>query len=218
MSPPLRKSLAVPGICDPVCLKKFKTLLSQCFNVHVEDDIPDHMAFKARLRRTGLPRELHIEVFVNENMGIQASPEVQSFFQNICLEIENILKEAVDILSRQDTVRVSRAERIMEYMRDISVDNEIERMVIVTLCDIILDLLVTEKLSHFTHRRQYLENESVGAKLEMLKNEFKISVYKPKAIRDIRNLRNKVAHGGASTAREEAVFAQNTTIDIFEHF
>ena len=208
----------MPGICDPVCLRKAKTLLSQCFTVHVENDVPDHIAFKARLRRTGLPRELHIEIFVNENTGITASPEVQSFYPEICLETENILKEAVDILSRQDTVRVNRAERIMEYMRNISVENEVERMVVVTLCDIILDLLVTEKLSHFTHRRQDLENESIGAKLGMLKNQFKIPVYKPKAIRDIRDLRNKVAHGGASTARGEVVFARDTTIDIFELF
>lgn len=208
----------MPGICDPVCLRKVKTLLSQCFTVHVENDVPDHIAFKARLGRTGLPRELHIEIFVNENTGITASPEVQSFFHEICLETENILKEAVDIISRQDTIRVNRAERILEYLRNLSVDKEIERMVIVTLCDIILDLLVTEKLSHFTHRRQDLENESIGVKLEMLESQHKIPVYRPKTIRDIRILRNKIAHGGAPTARAEAVFARDTTIDIFELF
>lgn len=216
MNPSLRRQVNVPGICESTCLKKLATLLSQYFAVQVDSSIPSHMRFKARIRRTGLPREVHVEIFANENTEIKASREVQTLFEGICFEIESILKEAVNILSRQDTLRVNRAGRILEYMRTLSVEHDVERMVIVTLCDIILDLLVTEKLSHFTHRRQDLENESIGAKLGMLEN--KIPVYKSQAIRDIRILRNKVAHGGASTAREEAMFAQNTTIEIFELF
>lgn len=216
MNPSLRKQLNVPGICDPACLKKLETLLSQDFAVHVDKNIPSHMRFKARLKLTGLAREVHVEIFSNENVEIKASPEVQVSFKDTYLKVEKLLKEAVNILSRTDTLRVKRAERIMEYMRNISVEHDVERMVIVTLCDIILDLLVTEKLSRFTHKRPHLENESIGVKLGML--EKRIPVYKPKAIRDIRDLRNKVAHGGASTAKEEAVFAQNTTLDIFELF
>lgn len=216
MSATLTEQISVPGICDSLCLKKLQALLSQRFAIERQAGLPSHMKFKAILERTGLPREVHLEIFANENTNIKASPELRNIFGGICSEIESILKEAVSILSRQDTVRVKRAERIMNYMQDISADDEVERMVIVTLCDIILDLLVTEKLSHFTHKRQDLENESVGAKLGML--EDRIPVYKPKAIRDIRDLRNKVAHGGASTAKEEALFARNTTIDIFEAF
>jgi len=220
MSSTLSKQITVPGICDPDCLKKFKTLLSQQFTVYLYEDVPSHMTCKAKLERIGSPKEVHVEIFTNENTNIKASPEVRTLFGAICSEVESILKEAVSILSRQDTraVRVNRAGRIMEYMRNISVENEVERMVVVTLCDIILDLLVTEKLSHFTHRRQDLEDERVGAKLGMLEKQFKIPVYKPKAIRDIRELRNKVAHGGASTAIEEGTFAKNTTIDIFKLF
>ena len=218
MSSTLNKQINVPGICDPACLKKFETLLSQRFTIEVDGKIPVHMRLKAKLERIGLPREVHVEIFTNENTSIKASPEVKTFFQDICLEIESILKESVHLLNRQDTVRVKRAERILKYMRDISVQKEVERMVIVTLCDIILDLLVTEKLSHFTTKRQHLEHESIGVKLGMLETQFRIPVYKPKAIRDVRNLRNKVAHGGTSTVKDEAVFAQNTTIDIFGLF
>lgn len=218
MNPSLRMSLNVPGICDPACLRKLKTLLSQNFTVEVDENIPDHMRFKATLRRTGLPREVHIEIFANENTETKASPEVATSFQDICSEVKSIFAEAVTILSRQDTVRVNRARRIVEYITSLSVENEVERMVIATLCDIILDLLATEKLSNYSHRRQDLENESVGAKLDMLEKQFQIPVYKPKQIRDIRELRNKVAHGGASTTEEEAVLARDTTIDIFELF
>ncbi len=216
MNPALSEQINVPGICETTCLKKFKVLLSQSFTVEEEEEIPAHMRFKARLRRTGLPREAHIEIFSNENTEIKASPEIKKYFQSVCSEVEMILNEAVDLLSGQDTVRVSRAERIKEYMESIPVENEVERMVIVTLCDVILDLLVTEKLSRFTTRRNDLEHESVKAKLGML--EKRIPVYKPKAIRDIRDLRNRVAHGGISPARAEATFAMNTTIEIFELF
>lgn len=217
MSSTLSKQINVPGICDSACLKKFETLLSQRFTI-VEGDIPSHMRFKAKLERTGLPREVHVEIFTNENTSIKASPDVKTFFPGVCAEIMSILKESVNILSRQDTVRVKRAGRILKYVRNISVQNEIERMVIVTLCDIILDLLVTEKLSHFTTKRQHLEHESVGAKLGMLEKQFRIPIYRPKAVRDIRGLRNRVAHGGASPATEEATFAKEATIDVFGLF
>lgn len=217
MNPVLREQINVPRICDVACLRKFKTLLSQCFTVE-EDSIPSHMTFKAKLRRTGLPREVHIEIFTNENTEIKGSSEIEPFFQSIFLELKQIFQEATNILSTQDVVRVNRARRIMEYMRNISVGSEVERMVIVTLCDVILDLLVTEKLSHFTHRRQDLEDESVGVKVGKLEKQYRIPVYKPKAIRDIRELRNRVAHGGISPIAEEATFARDTTIEIFELF
>jgi len=210
--------MTVPGICDPACLKKFSTLLSQHFTLTLYEDVPIHMTCKAKLERTGLPREVHVEIFTNENINIKASPELQIVFGDLCSELKMISQEAINILSRQDSVRVRRAERIAEYMRNIPVENEVERMIIVTLCDIILDLLVTQKLSDFTNRRQDLENESVGAKLGMLEKQFKIPIYKPKAIRDIRGLRNRVAHGGDAPAIEEASFAKDATIDIFELF
>jgi len=213
MSPSLRKALSVPGICDSACLRKLETLLSQNFVLKVEDQIPSHMTFKAVLKRTGLPKDVHIEIFKNENTETKTSPDVATFLQDIWPEIESVLKEAVDIVSKQDTIRIRRAEKILDYVKKLPENKGVQRMVIVILCDIILDLLVTEKLSRFTHKRQDLDNESIGAKLEML--ESKIPVYRPKAIRDIRDLRNKVAHGGDATVVEEARFARKTTIDIF---
>jgi len=215
MSTPQRKQINVPGICAHACLKKLRFLLAKSFTVQETSSIPSHMVFKARLERIGLPREMHLEVYANSNVDIKASPEVRSF-NVICNEIEFALKEAINILSGQDTIRVKRSERIIEYMRKISVKNEVERMIIVILCDIILDLLVTEKLSHFTHKRQDLENESVGAKLDILEKQFKMPVYESRKIRDIRDLRNRVAHGGDSPVENETIFAKNATVDIFE--
>lgn len=197
-------------------MKKLEFLLGLSFSLTKETKVPKHMRFKAQLRRVGLPREVHVEIFANSNTEIKASPEVDPMFNAICQEIEIILKEAIDFLSGQGTVRINRARRIKEYMESFSVDEEVQRMVIVTLCDVILDLVVTEKLSRYTHKRDSLENESVGAKLDLLETQFGIPLYNSKAVRDIRELRNKVAHGGATTAREEAAFAKEKTMDIFE--
>lgn len=218
MSTPLRAQISIPGICDAACLKKLRFLLSESFTMTEDSNVPTHMIFKAELRRVGLPREVHIEVFVNSNVEIKASPEVKSSFSAICADMERILKEAVNILSRQNTVRVDRARRIKDYMSDFSVEDEVERMVIVTLCDIVLDLMVTEKLSHFTSRREDLEDESVGVKLGKLEKQYCMPLYNSRVIRDIRDLRNKVAHGGATTARDEANYAKSKTLDIFELF
>jgi hypothetical protein len=81
MPSPLRKALSVPAICDPVCLRKLETLLSQKFIIEVEDEIPDHMTFKVVLKRTGLPKDVHIEVFKNGNTETKTSPDVTTFFK-----------------------------------------------------------------------------------------------------------------------------------------
>jgi len=218
MSATLRKQITVPNICDSACVKKLKTLLSQYFTMREEANPPSNMSLKARLGRLGISREVHLELYTNNNVEIKASAEVRTSFTSICGELETILKEATNILSSQNVFRVMRAGRINDYMKSISVDPEIDRMVIVTLCDIILDLLVSEKLSQFTHDRKELEDESVGAKLALLEKKYKTPVYRPKAIRDVRELRNKIVHGGSSIAKQEAEFARDATIDIFSLF
>lgn len=216
MNTTLRHQINVPGICDSACLRKLKFMLSKFFTVN-EDRIPTNMSFKAILERTDLPREVHLEVYTNNKVEIKASPEVTSF-SAICNEIETVLREAVTVCSRNSTLRTQRAERILAYTQSISVNTEVERMIVVTLCDIILDLLVTEKLSSFTRKREDLENESVGVKLALLEKQYHVPVYRPNDIRDIRELRNKIAHGGASPVINEVSFARDTTIDIFELF
>lgn len=212
----LRKRLTISGICDSTCLKKLKELLSQDFTLDFHESIPSHMAFKGSLSSPDLSRDVHLEIFTNERCEIKASPEIASDFPIACSKVEAALKEAVDIVSRGNSIRAMRAGRILEYLRDLSTPHEVNRMVIVTLCDIVLDLLITEKLAKFTTRRHDLEHESIGAKIGMLKQ--RIPVYKEQAMRDIRNLRNKVAHGGATTALTEAEFAKNATEDIFDTF
>lgn len=218
MSTTLRKQVAIPNICDTDCLKKFENLISQKFAVQKDSNLPAHIKFKAKLHRIGLTKEVHIEVYANNNVEIKTSPGMQPLFNAIYAEIECILKEASTKLSEQNVVRVNRAKEILLYTRTISVDNEVGRMTIVVLCDIILDLIVTEKLSQFTGTRQDLENESVGAKISLLENKYKITLYRPKSIRDVRDLRNKIAHGGAPTSRDDATFARDATCDIFALF
>jgi hypothetical protein len=218
MSSLLRKQINMPNICDLDCLKKFEYLLSQKFVMQKENSLPENMKFKAKLQRAGLAKGVHIEVYINNNIEIKASPKIQPSFDTMYTEIENLLKESVIMISGQDVLRVNRAKEILRYIQTISVDDEVGRMTIVVLCDIILDLIVTEKLSQFTHNRQDLENESVGAKIDLLENKYKVTLYRPKSIRDVRDLRNKIAHGGAPTSRDDAIFARDATIDIFGLF
>ena len=217
MSSPLRRQCKITGVNDSMCVSKLKELLGQGFSLVSQEPPPRNMIFKCELSAPNLAREVHLEIFTNERCEIKASRDIANNFQDVCSKIETALKEAVNIVSRGTSMRAMRAGRILEYLRNLSTQDEVNRMVIVTLCDVVLDLIVTEKLSTFRHRRQDLENESIGAKIGMLKQH--IPVYREQAMRDIRDLRNKVVHGGASTAEEEeAIFAQNATVDIFERF
>lgn len=209
-----RLQIQTPGICDDACIKKLKDLLAQVYTLTEIQNPPDHIKLKAELRKVGLPREVHLEVFVNSNAAITASPEVASFPQ-ISTEIQGILGEAVKIVNRTNSIRVARARRVKEYIAGLSVDDEIQRMVIVALCDIVLDLMVTERLSGFTRNNADLENDSVGSKIGLLEGRYNVRVYKSKVIRDVRELRNKIAHGGTAPAIADAVCSRDETFDIF---
>jgi hypothetical protein len=215
MTPQPRLQIRTPGICDDTCIKKLKVLLAQVYTLTEVPNPPNHIRFKSELRKVGLPREVHLEVFSNSNVTLTSSPEVAPLFPQISTEIDGILREAVTIVSGRDSIRAARARRIKDYVSTLSVDDEIQRMAIVTLCDVILDLMVTEKLSYFTGRRDELENESVGAKISLLERQHHVQLYKSRTIRDVRELRNKIAHGGASPAREEVVYSRDETFDIF---
>ena len=209
-----RLQIQTPGICDDACIKKLKDLLAQVYTLTEIQNPPDHIKLKAVLRKVGLPREVHLEVFVNSNAVITASPEVASFPQ-ISTEIHGILGEAVKIVSSTNSIRVARARRVKDYIAGLSVDDEIQRMAIVALCDIVLDLMVTERLSSFTRNNADLENESVGSKISLLEGRHNVRVYKSRVIRDVRELRNKIAHGGTAPAIPDAVCSRDETFDIF---
>lgn len=215
MSHPLRLRIPTPGICDEICLKKLQYLLDQIYDFNVVPNPSDNIVLKAELRKVDIPREIHFEVFSNSNVSLISSPDNAPFFPQIEAEIRSMLPEAVKRVCTRNSIRVARAGRIKDYVSTLSVDNEIERMVIVALCDIILDLMVTEKLSSFTHRRNELEDESVGAKIGLLETRYHVNLYKPKIIRDIRELRNKIAHGGTSPATQEAISSRDETFDIY---
>jgi hypothetical protein len=215
MSTALRRQVVIPNICDTGCLKKFEDLISQKFKLQKDTTLPAHIKFKAKLHKIGLAKEVHIEVYTNDNVDIKTSPGMQHVFNAICAEIEYILKEASTKLCTQDVVRVNRAKKILTFTQGLAINDEIGRMAIVVLCDIILDLMVTEKLSQFTGTRQDLENESVGAKISLLENRYQITLYRQKSIRDVRELRNKIAHGGAPTSEDDAIFARDAACDIF---
>lgn len=217
MSRPLRKGFRIPGISDAFCLQKTKQLLQQEYTLLETGEIPSHMILKGRIFTPGISHPIHLEVFTNENVELIASPDIGAdTFKALSSRIERLLEQSVDILSRRNTIRVIRARKILEYIQGLSVNNDVERMIIVSLCDIVLDLLVTEKLSQFTSERRILENASVPVKIRAL--EENIPVYRSRDICNIRVLRNKVAHGGTPTNKEEADWAFKTALDTFEKF
>jgi hypothetical protein len=220
MSATLSKQVPTPNISNDDFLRKAEVLFASNFSANKESGTPDHIKLKLELKKVGFNKAVHVEVYANDNVEIKASPNIQPPFGIICDEIENILKESINITSKnsEKSFRVDRAQRLLDYVRDLSLTNEVNRLVAATLCDIILDLIVTEKLSTFTRSRDELENESVGAKLSCLEGKYKCVLYKPKIIRDTRDLRNKIAHGASPIREDEATNVIASTREIFALF
>lgn len=219
MSGSLNKALNIPQICDGMCLKKFERLLKQRFAVTIDPNPSNAIMLKMRLNRSDLSKAVHIDVFSTGIVLIKSSPANQLVFNNVFTEIENISNEATHIISRDTTpVRVNRAQKILNYVHNLSIIDEVDRMVIVTFCDVVLDLIVSEKLSTVGGSRAEQEGDNVGAKIDLLENKYHAILYNPKPIRDIRNLRNNIVHGADPIIEQEATYAIESTEEIFAYF
>jgi hypothetical protein len=216
----ITEQVNIPNISNDNYLQKAEVLLGSNFSINKIPISAGHIKLKVDIKKIGLSKPIHIEIFVNDNVIIKASPEIQAQFTALLEQIKSILSESINITSTRlnQSFRIIRAQMLLNYLNNLPLTDEVNRMLIVILCDIILDMVITEKLSSLTNDRAELESDSISTKLKSLEGRCKCTLYKSKNINDIRNLRNKIAHGAAPITEEEARNVLTCTKDVFAFF
>jgi hypothetical protein len=107
-----------------------------------------------------------------------------------------------------------RARTILSYVNTLDIEEDVERMVLVSLCDIILDLVLCHKIE-MLGLLSGIKDAYLPSKISSIKK--KEAVYRDDQIERAHRLRNQIAHGGALITKEEAQWILDLTKDVEKH-
>ena len=210
----------VAGISNVPYLDKFRGLLVSYFDAKiVAQRGPSRSVLYVKMMNTIYRKyDVTINVYSTDRITVQASPLLmEEEFTHVSDEVMRLARESVSIISELSVPTVQRANKVLNYATELDVQDEINRMVAVFLCDIVLDLLLTEKLRSIgIMDRRLLESESIPNKIRALEDR-RIPVYRKDEALRLRIMRNKIAHGGELVTSEEAEWAQELTKDLFNY-
>ncbi len=167
--------------------------------------------------------EFTASIYTSDRVVIQASAKVsQRTVDRVAEALALLADESVIHASERESPHIIRSRQLKEYMATLG-EGEIDNLVAVLLADLIIELVVTERLSDYVKDRRLLESESLPPKLKALsdklssqKGQQPVYVYKYREILDLRGLRNKVAHGVQPMTAEEVKWAREIALDVFE--
>ncbi len=218
---PRSKTEKITGISNPESLKKLEKLLRQRFSIDVGASTHQYMVFRARLGHKGT--EISLNIFSSDKIVFQGSPKVtETDFEFISRTAAELARESVSRTTTKKTPRTIRAGQLMEHAASLVGGSEVDLMIVVLLCDIVNDLVVTERLSAFVKNRELLESDSIPSKLQALadkltgvKDSSLDTVLRGEDIAKLRQTRNKVAHGGQPVMPDEAKWALDLAQEVF---
>jgi len=157
-----------------------------------------------------------LQVWNTNSILVQGSPNIpKSGFDS---ESEIIMKMAEESIETtpdpSETPFKLRAETILDYVKRLDERNEMERMVIVALGDIILDLLLCHKIDSLGMPRGIVDAFFPTKISEINRIE---TVYRDDELIRLHKLRNQIAHGGSMITESEATWAKTLIEDVIEN-
>lgn len=209
----------ITGISDDAHLAKFQKLLNQKYSVKVEPPTQEHMVLRTKIRLDSAAKTpISLSIFSTDTLLFQASQKIpEKVFER---EIESVLslgRQSVAILVKQITSPTTlRAKQLLKYVQGLNSGHEVERMVIVFLCDIVVDLLLIEKLRSFNITDRQLLESYIPIKLKALRR--KITIPRNGDLESLHTMRNGIAHGAALISKGEADWARDLVSDLFQEF
>lgn len=216
-APPNIKKERVEGIAESDALRRFERQLKDKYKVMGLPLTQQYQVYRVRLCLKCAPEiPVSLQIFTSGTILIQGSPKIpKNEFESETDTIAEMAKQSVEIPSTSKTSPFKlRARVLLEYVSELDPNNEVERLVIVILGDIIVDLLLCEKLTQLKLKRDTLE-QYIPIKLKIINS--KKSVYRKKDIENLHILRNRIAHGLGLITKEEADWAKELTEDLIKN-
>jgi hypothetical protein len=168
--------------------------------------------------RIGLQEDQEIDVvaFTSDTLLIRASPKTPSeLFHTVCSAVEKLAGQATTSVSAARPLTTQRAKTILDYASKLDLHNEIQRMVIVILCDTVNEIILREQMKALEIQGPPLD-EGIPEKIERIEGKGQV-VYRSAQVKNIRELRNGIVHQGNIPDKSQAEKCLEVTSDFLVH-
>jgi len=210
-------SRMIEGISDPDALRRFEVKLQQRYKIKKLGLSTESHVLRARFCldcETDTP--VTMQIWSSDNILIQGSPKIPPRgFNTEVSEVFVLAESSIEATPDPETTPyMLRARTLLAYIKRLDVGDEIDRMVVVTLGDIVLDLLLCHKMDTYKMKREEFEISIPRKISELNKTE---EVYRDDDIEKAHRLRNRIAHRASLITEEEAIWVKEIIEDVIEH-
>lgn len=186
------KTVRIPGIISKI--EYFDHFLSKELYSTKIKGIGSSYVISHHKINTG-QHDITVEVYTSETIVIKGSPRIPlDEFEKIASKVIEIANRSKLSVADDRPITLTRAIGIMSYALKLDLSDEYQRMVAVILSDLVNEIILTEIMRNQGIKGSPLE-AGVPTKIRYLK-EKNISIYLEEEIKNIRDLRNGVAHRG----------------------
>jgi hypothetical protein len=211
----LRKKLVVEGLTKREAAEKFQALISYKYGVKPSKDKGDYTVFHWKV---GIEGDVKADMilFNNGTLTVSATPNLGTAkFDVFCQEIEKLATSGATSMAEEKPLPITRASGLIEYAKGLSLAAEKERMVAVIICDTSNEIVLTTKMRLLKFDGEALK-AGVPKKIEYIEGKGE-AVYLKERIKEIRELRNDVAHSGSIPSQKEAEQVVGWSNDFVTH-
>jgi len=206
------KTVRIPGIISKI--EYFDHFLSKELDSTKIEDVGTSYVITHHKINTG-QHDITVEVYTSEKIVIKGSPRIPpDEFERIASKVIEIANRSKLSVADDRPITLTRAIGIMDYALKLDLSDEYQRMVAVILADLVNEIILTEIMRNQGIKGTPLE-EGVPKKIKYLK-ENGIPIYLEKEIKNIRDLRNGVAHRGEFPDETQAKQAINVAQKVLK--
>jgi hypothetical protein len=212
-----RESAVVEGISDEDALIRFHKALEQEYRVNKQELTQPSMVTRISFSLNCCKDfPVTLMIWATDTILVQGSPNIpKTGFEEEVGTIIELAKSSIESTpSSTDSMDLIRARTILAYIDTLNIEVDVERMVLVSLCDIVLDLILCHQIE-VLGLPSGVKDAYLPSKIASI--EKKESVYREDQILRAHRLRNQIAHGGSLITQDEAKWVLELTIDVEKH-
>lgn len=216
MSKPKRKDrkAEVNGIASEAAIKRYKGFLENEFKAA---DVPDRGQYVLLHKRIKLPEKKTIDIIVYSTgtMYVSGSAYIgENEFATMATRIIQLAQQATVPLEQTRPISIQRAKCILDFVRELNLDNEYDRMVAIILSDTCNEIILREQMKALKIEGAPLD-EGIPNKIKRIKDKG-YSVTAEDSIKNLRETRNRIVHYGEVPHKEQAEEALKITEEVLK--
>ncbi len=201
------------GISQSGPLKRFEGQVQSSWKGKKVDDKGQYVLTHLRIP---LSAEHNVDVIVysTETILISSSPNLpRDQFERVADQVARTAQTSLAPVSVARPVTALRARSLLDYSKSLNLDNELERMISVVICDTSNEILLTERMKEMGIQGPPLE-EGIPRKISILE-EKSFKVYRASDIKNVRESRNSIVHKGQIPHKIEAQTCLEVSNDVY---